>query len=41
VFFGENFRWQPSEIDELSWNYRKEIKQAYVDHLMNSARTGK
>jgi hypothetical protein len=33
VFFGKVFRWQPSEIDNLKWSYRKEIKLAYSDYL--------
>jgi hypothetical protein len=36
VFFGKIFRWQPSEIDRLKWSYRKEIKQAWKDHQINT-----
>jgi hypothetical protein len=32
-FFGQAYRWQPSEIDNLKWSYRKKLKQAYLDHM--------
>lgn len=31
TFFGLHFHWQPSEIDNMRWSYRKKIKQAYID----------
>ena len=32
VFFGQVFRWQPSEVDNMGWSTRKEIKQSYLDN---------
>jgi len=34
MFFGKVFHWQPSEIDNMGWSYRKRIRQAYED-MMN------
>lgn len=34
VFFGQVFRWPPSEVDRLKWSWRKEIKAAMKDKLM-------
>jgi len=31
IFFGEAFRWQPSEIDRFPWSMRKEIKETYTE----------
>lgn len=31
VFFGEAFRWSPTEIDRLGWLFRKEMKDLYID----------
>jgi hypothetical protein len=36
AFFGQVFRWQPSEIDNLKWSYRKKLKQAYKDYLASN-----
>jgi len=36
IFFGQTFRWQPSEIDNMTWSYRKSIKQAYKDNMVNN-----
>jgi len=35
AFFGQVYRWPPSEIDNLGWNTRKTLKQAYLDSLQN------
>ncbi len=34
-FFGQVFHWQPSEIDNMTWSYRKEIKQEKIDSENN------
>lgn len=31
MMFGQVYRWQPSEIDNLTWAQRKEMRQAYED----------
>jgi hypothetical protein len=41
AFFGQVYRWQPSEIDNMAWSYRKELKQAYKDYIMNRGSDGK
>lgn len=30
-FFGQVYRWPPSEIDNLRWSMRKNMKQAWLD----------
>ena len=35
TFFGQTFKWQPSEIDGMTWSRRKKIKQAYKDSINN------
>lgn len=31
IFFGEAFRWSPTEIDRLGWLFRKEMKELYIE----------
>jgi hypothetical protein len=31
AFFGKIFHWQPSEIENLRWSFRKTLKQSYID----------
>jgi len=31
LFFGSHHRWQPSEIDNMSWAMRKQLKQVIED----------
>lgn len=38
IFFGQTFRWQPSEVDNMGWSVRKEIKQGYLDYHQNEAK---
>jgi len=40
AFFGQIYRWAPSEIENMKWSVRKELKQAYYDH-MNEERAKK
>ena len=37
AFYGQTFKWQPSEIDNLSWSRRKKLKQAYQDSVNNKS----
>jgi hypothetical protein len=36
TFFGKVFHWQPSEIENLKWSHRKQLKQAYMDAKGNA-----
>lgn len=31
MFFGQSFGWAPSQIDNLKWSWRKQMRQAYED----------
>jgi len=36
AFFGEIYKWPPSEIEKLGWSRRKKLKQAIKDSIKDN-----